>query len=86
MENENNTQDKVTLKIESAIHGHETICVSVNEAMNRIGQEVTERGKWLYCDGNFTNVDVADGQGRARLSETLRSAKDITLAGTLLGG
>jgi hypothetical protein len=86
MENQNETQEKITLKIESAIHGHETQTYTMQEAISRVEVEVTQRGKWLYCDGKYTNVDVADAQGKARLTETLRSAKDITLAGTLLGG
>ena len=82
----NYDEKQVTLKIESAIKGHETITLSVNEAVSRIEQETTESQKWLYCDGRFTQVDTADHNGMARLKETLSQAKDITLAGTLLGG
>lgn len=76
----------VTIKIESSVKGHETLTIPIAQAMDRIGQETEHNGKWLYCDGNYINVDTATQEGRSRLQETLASAKEITLAGTLLGG
>lgn len=79
-------EKEITLKIESAIKGHETLTIPVSQAIDRIGQEAENNAKWLYCDGKYTNVDVATQEGRERLQETLENAEDITLAGTLLGG
>ena len=79
-------EKEITLKIESATKGHETLTIPVSEAVDRVGTEVSENGKWLYCDGKFVSVDIVDSGAKARLSETLSQAKDITLAGTLLGG
>ena len=79
-------EKEITLKIESSIKGHETLSVPVSQAMDRIGQETEQNGKWLYCDWNYTNVDIATQEGKNRLEETLINAQDITLAGTLLGG
>ncbi len=80
------TNKKVKLKIESATLGHETVSLAMSEAISRVDQEVNHRGKWLYCDGRYTAVDVATSDGKKRLADTLASATDVTLAGTLLGG
>jgi len=77
---------EITLKIESAIHGHQTLTMPVSEAVDKVCQETEQHGKWLYCDGKYTNVDIATADGRTRLQETLQSAKDVVLAGGLLGG
>jgi hypothetical protein len=73
----------ITLRIESRIHGHETLTMPVSEAIGRIEQE-TASGKWLYVDGKYTSCDSADD--KAALNETLTNARDVTLASQLVGG
>ena len=79
-------EKKISMKIESNVLGHETVCVPMSQAINRIETETSENGKWLYCDGRYTATDTATSEGKARLMETLDKASDVTLAGTLLGG
>lgn len=76
-------EKKVVIKVESRIHGHETLTMPVSEAVTRIEQE-TASGKWLYVDGKYTSCDSADD--RAALNETLTNARDVTLASQLVGG
>jgi hypothetical protein len=77
---------KVTLKIESPLHGHQTKELTVEQAVTEVADQCGKQGKWLYCDGEFVTVNKMDDSAKSRLAETLGSAKDITLAGTLVGG
>jgi hypothetical protein len=79
-------KDVVTIKIESSIHGHMTKTLPVMEAVCEVDRQTHERGMWLYVDGKFQAVDTTNADSRKALEETLRSARDITLAATLLGG
>ena len=76
----------VEIKIESATKGHETLKLPVCEAVEKIGEEVEQHGKWLYVDGEFTTISVATEDGKEKLMATLSMARDITLAGQLQGG
>jgi len=76
----------VTLKIESSVYGHQTKTLPMMEAVCEVEKQTHEQGKWLYIDGRYTAVDTANDESRKALTETLRSARDITLASTLLGG
>ena len=77
---------KVTLKIESSLHGHQTKELTVGEAVSEVADQCGNQGKWLYCDGEFIATGKMDGEAKGRLAETLSNARDITLAGTLVGG
>lgn len=77
---------QVTLKIESPIHGHQELQMSVGQAISEIADQTGKQGKWLYCDGEFQPVDCATADGKSRLAESLANARDITLASTLVGG
>ena len=79
-------QKKVVLNIESDTKGHETLSLGVEQAVDRVGTETTQNGKWLYCDGKFVSADTATSEGRQRLGESLVSARNNVLSGTLLGG
>ena len=79
-------EKEITLKIESAEKGHETVCLPMSKAVSRIEQETEQNGKWLYCDGRYTQTDIATDEGRTRLMSALAQASDITLAGMLQGG
>ena len=76
----------VTLKIESSVYGHQIKTLPLQEAVTEVESLTKEHGKWLYVDGKFTTVDTVNASSRKALEESLTHARDITLAGTLLGG
>ena len=79
-------KDVVTLKIESSVYGHQTKTLPVQEAVAEVENQTQEQGKWLYIDGKYTAVNTATDESKLALEASLREARDVTLAGTLLGG
>ncbi|MCP3684438.1 MAG: hypothetical protein GY861_17300 [bacterium] len=78
-------EKKVTLDIEFATSGRQTLDLPIEEAVTRTIEEVTTKGKWLYLDGKYQTIEDTD-EGRESLKKALLKAKHITLAGKLLGG
>jgi hypothetical protein len=74
------------MKIESSTKGHEELELPVEEAIARVKSETSGNGKWLYCDGKYISAGFVTEEETARLRHTLSQARDVTLAGTLLGG
>lgn len=71
-------KDMVEMRIISE-RGDDLVVLPVSDALQRCRTEVTEKGRWLYLDGQFTSVDS--------LTEAdIQSAEDIVLGDTLLGG
>jgi hypothetical protein len=71
-------KDKVEISIISE-RGDDKVVLPVAQALTRVRTEVTDKGRWLYLDGQFTSVDSVTEQD-------LSNAQDIVLGDTLLGG
>ena len=80
------SENKIRMKIESSTKGHEELELPIDEAVARIKNETSSNGKWLYCDGKYVSVGSVSQEEREQLRNILSDARDITLAGTLLGG
>ncbi len=69
---------KVTLKIVNEA-GHSTLLLEPKQALQRVGQETEQNGRWCYVDGIFRSFDT--------LTESdLMKATEITIVNALLGG
>ena len=69
---------KVTLKIVNEL-GHSTLQLEPKQALQRIGQETEQNGRWCYVDGAFKSFDTLT-------QNDLMEATDITIVNALLGG
>jgi len=69
---------EIKVKIVSE-RGHDTLLLQENEALERIQNETTSKGKWCYIDGSFVKSENIS-------SEMLQNATDITLVTQLAGG
>lgn len=70
--------DFVKLHIVSE-RGHDTLELSPLDAIQRIEQETTQKGKWCYIDGKYVK------SGTISL-EQVSTANNITLVNSLIGG
>jgi hypothetical protein len=73
---ENEKQVKIEIVSE---RGHDTLLLSPQQALTRIEQETTSKGKWCYIDGKYCKSDTIT-------ESAITTAQNITLVSALQGG
>ena len=60
-------------------NGYEELHLPANEAVDFIKNQCANRGKWVYLDKDYADPD-------SLTERSIRDAKEIVLANTLIGG